>query len=49
MNFQTSTQNTRLVRYKRHRNILAHDYFDIDPDEVYEICSTDYYGLETNA
>lgn len=23
------------------RNILAHDYFDIDPEEVYQICSTD--------
>lgn len=23
------------------RNVLAHDYFDIDPEEVYQICSTD--------
>jgi uncharacterized protein with HEPN domain len=23
------------------RNILAHDYFDIDPEEVYKICAND--------
>ncbi|GAL94668.1 MAG: DUF86 domain-containing protein [Microcystis wesenbergii TW10] len=23
------------------RNILAHDYFDIDPEEIYGICSED--------
>ncbi|GCA80811.1 MULTISPECIES: HepT-like ribonuclease domain-containing protein [Microcystis] len=23
------------------RNILAHDYFDIDPEEIYRICSED--------
>lgn len=23
------------------RNVLAHDYFDIDPEEVYKICSDD--------
>lgn len=23
------------------RNILAHAYFDIDPDEVYKVCSTE--------
>ncbi|MFZ4675719.1 MAG: DUF86 domain-containing protein [Nodosilinea sp.] len=28
------------------RNILAHDYFDIDPDEVYEICSKDIAVLK---
>jgi uncharacterized protein with HEPN domain len=28
------------------RNILSHDYFDIDPDEVYEICSKDITVLK---
>jgi uncharacterized protein with HEPN domain len=28
------------------RNILAHDYFDIDPDEVYEICFKDIAVLK---
>ncbi|PSN12167.1 hypothetical protein C7293_21390 [filamentous cyanobacterium CCT1] len=28
------------------RNILAHDYFDIDPEEVYQICSTDIAVLK---
>jgi uncharacterized protein with HEPN domain len=23
------------------RNILAHDYFDIDPEEIYQICNHD--------
>jgi uncharacterized protein with HEPN domain len=23
------------------RNILAHDYFDIDPEEIYRICRED--------
>ena len=29
------------------RNILAHAYFSIDPQEVYKICSTDLQPLET--
>lgn len=27
------------------RNILAHNYFSIDPEEVYKICSTDLQTL----
>jgi uncharacterized protein with HEPN domain len=23
------------------RNILAHDYFNIDPEEIYQICAND--------
>ncbi len=28
------------------RNILAHDYFNIDPDEIYVICSHDLIHLK---
>lgn len=28
------------------RNILAHDYFDIDPDEVFKICANDMATLK---
>lgn len=28
------------------RNILAHDYFNIDPDEIYVICSRDLGHLK---
>lgn len=28
------------------RNILAHDYFDIDADEIYAICSRDLVSLK---
>jgi uncharacterized protein with HEPN domain len=28
------------------RNILAHDYFDIDPDEIHNICSTELVQLK---
>lgn len=28
------------------RNILAYDYFDIDPDEVYKICANDILILK---
>lgn len=28
------------------RNILVHDYFDIDPDEVYKICTSDIVILK---
>jgi uncharacterized protein with HEPN domain len=28
------------------RNILAHDYFNIDPDEIYVICSHDLVHLK---
>jgi uncharacterized protein with HEPN domain len=28
------------------RNILAHDYFNIDPDEIYVICSQDLGHLK---
>ncbi|KKJ00704.1 HepT-like ribonuclease domain-containing protein [Prochlorothrix hollandica] len=27
------------------RNVLAHNYFSIDPEEVYKICSTDLQAL----
>lgn len=27
--------------FKGIRNVLAHDYFDIDPEEVYQTCSTE--------
>jgi len=29
------------------RNVLAHNYFSIDPQEVYKICSTELQALET--
>ncbi|MFZ4665196.1 MAG: DUF86 domain-containing protein [Prochlorotrichaceae cyanobacterium] len=29
------------------RNVLAHNYFSIDPQEVYKICSTELQPLET--
>ena len=28
------------------RDILAHDYFNIDPDEIFEICSKDLVPLK---
>jgi uncharacterized protein with HEPN domain len=28
------------------RNILAHDYFNIDPEEVYKICANDLAVLK---
>jgi len=28
------------------RNILAHDYFNIDADEIYAICSRDLMSLK---
>ena len=29
------------------RNVLAHNYFSIDPQEVYKICATDLHPLES--
>ena len=29
------------------RNVLSHNYFSIDPQEVYNICATDLHPLET--
>lgn len=28
------------------RNILAHDYFNIDPEEIYQICANDLLILK---
>ncbi|MFQ3617231.1 MAG: HepT-like ribonuclease domain-containing protein [Cyanobacteriota bacterium] len=28
------------------RNILAHDYFNIDAEEIYKICSSDLESLK---
>ncbi|MGK7879508.1 MAG: DUF86 domain-containing protein [Crocosphaera sp.] len=28
------------------RNILAHDYFNIDPEEIYQICANDLLPLK---
>ncbi|MDJ0843799.1 HepT-like ribonuclease domain-containing protein [Crocosphaera sp.] len=28
------------------RNILAHDYFNIDPEEIYQICANDLFILK---
>lgn len=28
------------------RNILAHDYFNIDPEEIYKICASDLLILK---
>jgi uncharacterized protein with HEPN domain len=29
------------------RNVLAHNYFSIDPEEVYNVCNSDLDSLET--
>jgi uncharacterized protein with HEPN domain len=38
--------NINWAEIKGIRNILAHDYFDIDPDEIHLICSTELVQLK---
>jgi len=34
------------VAIKGIRNVLSHNYFSIDPQEIYKICATDLHPLE---